>query len=88
MSNKVLDFIRSIPVCTGLGIRSDVLDIKEFYTQLSGQEVKMKGFIGLETLAVVAGYRLKLMAMTTMGVQIVGTILNKCSSTGDQKWGL
>ena len=88
VSNKVLDFIRSIPVCTGLGIRSDVLDIEEFYTQLSGQEVKMKGFLGLETLAVVAGYRLQSMAMTTMGVQIIGSILNKCSSTGDQKWGL
>ena len=88
VDKEVIDLIKSIPVCTGLGVRSDVEDIEQFYSRLCGSEVKMKGFIGLETLAVVAGYQLQSMTMTTMGIQVIGTILNKCVSTGDQKWGL
>ena len=87
VSTEVLDLIRSIPVCTGLGVKSDVEDVERFYSELSGEQVKMKGWIGLDTVAVVAGYRMQALGMTPMAVQIIGTLLNKCASTGDGKWG-
>ena len=36
----------------------------------------------------IEGYRLQALGMTPMAVQIIGTILNKCVSTGDGRWGL
>ena len=46
----------------------------------------MKGYIDLGVLAILAGWELYSKEMTTMGVQVCGTILNKCCSTGDGKW--
>ena len=42
-SESVLNLIKSIPVCTGLGIKSDVEEVEQFYSELSGQQIKMKG---------------------------------------------
>ena len=83
VSESVLDLIKSIPVCTGLGIKTDVEEVEQFYYELSGQKIKMKGWIDLGPVAVIAGYRLQALGMTPMAVQIIGTILNKCVSTGD-----
>ena len=47
----------------------------------------MLGFIDLSSLAIAAGYKLRAKNMTAMGVQVMGTILNKCVSTGDDQWG-
>ena len=87
VSREILDLIRDIPVCTGLGVKSDVEDIEKFYSELSGEDVKMKGWIGLDAVAVVAGYRLQALGMTAMAAQLIGCIMNKCVSTGDGQWG-
>ena len=47
----------------------------------------MAGFVDLSALALLAGYRMNAIGMTPMGVQVLGTILNKCVSTADNKWG-
>ena len=39
VSSSILDLIRTIPVCTGLGVRSDVKDVEKFYSDLSGEKV-------------------------------------------------
>ena len=84
---EIIDLIRAIPVCTGVGIKSDVEDIESFYSELSGKNIKMQGWIEIGALAVVAGWHLRARGMTALGVNVLGTILNKCASCGDGKWG-
>ena len=84
----MLELIRDIPICTGLAVRRDIKGIEEFYSIISGEDVEMLGFIDLNSLAIAAGYKLRAKNMTAMGVQVIGTILNKCVSTGDDHWGL
>ena len=39
-------------------------------------------------MAILAGYKFHSKTMTAMGVQVMGTLLNKMVSTGDNLWGL
>jgi len=56
---------------------------------VSGEEVRVeRGFIDLTSLAILAGYKFQSRNMTAMGVQVVGTLLNKKVSTGDDYWGI
>ena len=82
---EIIDLIRAIPVCTGVGIKSDVEDIESFYSELSGENIKMQGWIEIGALAVVAGWHLRARGMTALGANVLGTILNKCASCGDGK---
>ena len=85
----ILDLLRDLPVSAGLGVRRDIRGVQEFYSLISGVEVNMGGgFIDLTSLAIVAEYKFHSKNMTTMGVQILGTLLNKNVSTGDNLWGL
>ena len=85
----ILDLLRDLPVSAGLGVRRDIRGVQEFYSLISGVEVNMGGgFIDLTSLAIVAGYKFHSKNMTAMGVQIMGTLLNKNVSTGDNMWGL
>ena len=86
IQEEVIDFLESIPVCMGLGVRIDVADVEYFYSLFSGRTVNLKGFLDLSSFAVLTGYNLRAMSMTPMGVNIVGHTLNKCCSTGDGKW--
>ena len=61
--------------------------MKEFYSLISGTEVRLeRGFIDLTSLAILAGFKFH-KNMTAMGVQVIGTLLNKTVSTGDDCWG-
>ena len=85
---EILDLIRDLPVVTGLAIRRDVQGVEEFYSLISGEEVIMeRGFVDLTSLAILAGYKLQARNMTAMGVQVMGTLLNKTVSTADDCWG-
>ena len=84
---ELLDLLRSLPVCMGLGVKGDVHEIEQFYAELSGINLEMAGFIDLSALALVAGYQMNARGMTPMGVQVLGAILNKCVSIADNKWG-
>ena len=74
-------------MCVGLGVKGDILEIEQFYFEVFGINLEMVGFINLSALALVAGYQMNARGMTPMGVQVLGTIFNKCVSTSDNKWG-
>ena len=47
----------------------------------------MTGFIDLSALALVVGYQTNARGMTSMAVQVLGTILKNFVSKADNKWG-
>ena len=57
-----------------------------------GEEVRVeRGFIDLMSLAILAGYKFQSRNMTAMGVQVLGTLLNKTVMTtgaldGSRSW--
>ena len=84
----ILELLRDLPVSSGLAIRRDVGGVEEFYSLISGSELRLeRGFIDLMSLAILAGYKFH-KNMTAMGVQVTGTLLNKTVSTGDNLWGI
>ena len=86
---EIIDLLRDLPVSAGLAIRRDVRGVEEFYSLISGEEVRIeRGFIDLTSLAILAGYKFQSRNMTAMGVQVLGTLLNKTVSTGDDYWGV
>ena len=85
---RLLEVIGDIPVYTGTGVRRGVVGIEEFYTLLSGETVELNGFVDLLAMAVAAGFKFRARNMAALGVQVLGTILNKTVSTGDDIWVL
>ena len=57
IQTELLDLLRDLPVCVGLGVKGDVHKIEQFYTEVSGINLEMAGFIDLSTLALIAGYQ-------------------------------
>ena len=87
IQESLLDFLATLPLCTGMSVKHDIRDIEFYYSILSGKELIMKGFVDLVPLSLLAGYQMKSRSMTPFSVQITGTTMNKCVSTGDSKWG-
>ena len=86
VQDGILEILRELPVSSGLAIRRDVGGVEEFYSLISGTEVKLeRGFLDLTSLAILAGFKFH-KNMTAMGVQVMGTLLNKTVSTGDDSW--
>ena len=69
-----------------MGVRRDVVWIEEFYSILSGENVEPNGFIDLSAMAAAPGYKFRARNRTVMGVQVLGTVLNKTVSTGNHLW--
>ena len=85
----IIEILRDLLVSAGLAICRDIWGVEEFYSLFSGVEDRLeRGFIDLTTLAVLSGYKFQFRNMTTMSVQIQGTLLNKNVSTGDECWGV
>ena len=66
---------RDLPVCTGVGVRRDVVGIEEFYSTISREIVELNVFLDLSGMAAAAGFKLRARNMTALGVQVVGTVL-------------
>ena len=64
------------------------MGIKDFHSTISRETVELNGFLDLSGMAAAAGYKLRARNMTALGVQVLGTVLNKNVSTGDDLWGL
>ena len=64
------------------------MGIKEFYSTISGETVELNGFLDLSEMAAAAGFKLRVRNITALGVQVVGMVLNKNVSTGENLWGL
>ena len=89
VQDGLLCILRDLPVSTGLGVQRDIRGIEEFYSLISGSRVELKaGFLDLVVLATVAGYQFSSKNMTCLGVQVLGSLMNKTVSTGDDLWGL
>ena len=85
IQTELLNLLQDLPVCVGLGVKGDVHEIEQFYSEVSSFNLEMKGFIDLSALSLVAGYQMNARGMTLMGVQVLRAILNKCVSTADNK---
>ena len=53
IQTELLDLLRDIPVCVGHGFKGDVHEIEQFYTEVSGKNLEMSGFIDLSALALI-----------------------------------
>ena len=80
---RLLQVLRDLPVCTGVR-----RGIEDFYLTISGETVKLNRFLDSSGMAAAAGFKLRARNMTALGVQVVGMVLNKNISTGDDLWGL
>ena len=87
IQTELLDLLRDLLVCVGLGVQGDVHEIEQFYSEVSGINLEMAGFIDLSALALIARYQMNARGMTPMGVQVLGAVLNKCVRNGENKWG-
>ena len=63
IQTDLLDLLRNLPVCVGLGVKGDVHKIEQFYTEVSGINLEMAGFIDLSALALLAGYQMNARGM-------------------------
>jgi len=90
VQDNIVPFLKSWPIVTGVGVTSDLMEIEALFGAWTGNPgFKMKGFVELGPLAVLAGFNLDLTNMTILSVQILGGMLNKSVSTGDNvNWGL
>ena len=55
---------------------------------ISGESVELNRFLDLASMSAAAGYKLTARNMTALGVQVIGTVLKKTVSTGDNIWGI
>ena len=84
---RLLEALRDLPTCTGVGVRRDVVGLEDLYTMLSVESIELNGFVDLASMSAALGYKLRAGNMTALGVQVIGTVLNKTVSTGDDLWG-
>ena len=63
IQDELLDLIEELPVCVGLRVKADVSKIEEFYSIIAGRPVKMRGFVDLAVLAVIAGWKMNARGM-------------------------
>ena len=52
--SRLLEVLRDLPVCTGVGVRRDVGGIKDFYSRISGETVELNGFLDSSGMAAAA----------------------------------
>ena len=51
---RLLEVLRDVPTCTGVGVRRDVVGTEEFYTMISGEDVELNGFVDLSVMSAAA----------------------------------
>ena len=71
IQTELLNLLRDLPVCVGLGVKGDVHKIEQFYSRVFKINLEMAGFIDLSTLALVASYQMNVRGMTTVS-QVMG----------------
>ena len=53
IQTELLDLLRDLPMCVGQGVMGDVHKIEQFYSEVSGINLEMSGFIDLSDLALI-----------------------------------
>ena len=51
---ELLDLLQNLPICLGLGVKGDVHEVEQLYSEVSGTNLEMAGFIDLSALALLA----------------------------------
>ena len=51
---ELVKILRDLSVCTGVGIRRDVTQIKEFYSIISKESIELKRFLDFSGMAATA----------------------------------
>ena len=67
---ELLDLLRDLPFCLGLGVKRDVYKIEQFYSEVSGINLKMAGFSYLSSLALVSQYQINTKGMITVSLVV------------------
>ena len=80
---QLLEVLRDVPTCTGVGVRRDVVWIEEVYTMISGESLELNGFVDLSAISPAVGQEHD--SSWCPGYWIK---LNKIVSTGDNLWGV
>ena len=66
---EIIELLHDLPMSAGLAIQRDIRGVEEFYSLISGEEVRLeRGFIDLTSLAILAGYKFQSRNMSAMGV--------------------
>ena len=84
MMFPALVIFQNLPVCVGVGVKQDVRLIEQFYGTIVGYPLKIK-FMELGVLAHIAGWQMRGFSLSSLSVQVTGTILNRCVDAGDEK---
>ena len=74
---KILEFLESLPIWTGLGIKQNVQEIEFIFSLVSREDISLAEYLDLTNLALLAGYEFWAKSMTAMAVQVIGTWMNK-----------
>ena len=82
-----MELLGNLPLVTGFGIRGDVLAIEDTFSLLTGQPVKLSGFIELGSLMLLAGWAMPTCNMPACHALMTGSVLNKQVSRADDRWG-
>ena len=85
VQKRILELLRDLPVSAGLAIRGDLRGVEEFYSLISGSEVRLeRGFIVYRPHF--SSYPGRIQVPQEHDCD--GTLLNKTVSTGDNLWGI
>ena len=68
IQTELLNLLRDLPVCVGLGVKGDVHKIEQFYSGVFKINLEMAGFIDLSALALVSSYQMNVRRMTTVSL--------------------
>ena len=84
----VVAFLEEVPVIMGAGVNADMTAVEELFGVLSHSTVRMKGYLDIGSLVVLAGWQLSKTGMLPLAIISVGMAMNKAVSVADRKWGL
>ena len=86
--DEVIDFLESLPPIVGAGIKADVKGVESFVHQVTGRQMRFKGYIELGVLATLCGWQLQRRGMFILSLITLGSTMNKLVSCADGQWGI
>ena len=85
---ELIRLITGTPSVVGFDMKKKYQLVEDMFTIISGNSVQMRGFVDLDTLSVLAGWKLSARGPTAMGVQVLGALLHTEALNGDGSWGM
>ena len=85
---ELIRLITGTPAVVGFDMKRKCQLVEDMFTIISGSSVQMRGFVDLESLSVLAGWKLSARGPTAMGVQVLGALIHTDALKGDGRWGM